>query len=482
MENQLIPIEVKKRPSVFRFIKNGVSFAALSLSEKGLKKLSPEDTKFLASIINTAVANYNEKNGQRLNERDLERIQKRLSKLEVFTFEEERKLSEKRIAKKEKKLGRKINTPKARGYLFTLTNALVISKKEWEKYKESGDAKAFIKLVAHEGYHYLTNEVESTFGFDRVIAEGTDESFIVKAYDDGKFSTVKADGKGNGLVHYNFYSNTRYSPAVSILNMLGIMLNVNPELTELNGTKAFVKAIKQHYGEDFYKQLIKRTDIYLSPDKYEKMRNEVFYTKLIQNFVVRTITNDIVENVKSPEDAVRRLRALQRAEEWNGRILFRRKGEDPNKSVYEPDNSFEFYYRRTYVRVIEKLKEKGYIDLDEVEACKYKKVKFRPLRRIDIENKPGGTDKFVKRIDEAKIFYKYFYKETDIKNIFEPQQINLYRRYKKLPNQERPQIKYQPPGPIQQVQQQRQQNKLTQQKQTTPKKKEDDNEISFGEF
>ena len=45
---------------------------------------------------------------------------------------------------------------------------------------------------------------------ERLTSEGADESFIVKTFADGRKSRVMNDASKNGLVHYNFNSESGY--------------------------------------------------------------------------------------------------------------------------------------------------------------------------------------------------------------------------------------------------------------------------------
>ena len=431
MANELIPVKIKRRQTPVRFIKSLATIGIASLSNKGVRKLSKEDTDLIASIIYTGVVKYNNANGKKLSDADLTRIQKRLAVLDVFTFDEDRRASKKYLEKQSKKLGRKVNPSRKRGFLQPLTDGLVLSKKDYLEYKEHTGAFSYIRTITHEGFHYLTNDQERDLGMERVIAEGADESFIIRTFAEGRFSNVIGDSKNDGLIHYNFYSKTIYSSAVSVLNMLGVMVNIRPELSELKLDKKYTDAIKQKYGEDFYKKLIKRSENLLDPRRYERIRNVPRYVKRLQQFVLRTITNDIVNNVQNPDDAVKKLEALQRAEEWSARIILKQKDEQNKKIKYILNKDFEYYYRRTYVRTIEKLKQKGYTNLSKVEACKYKMTQFRPLRRIILEKADEmGQSKFLNECANARIFFRSYYGKENFADVVGPETATRFARLK----------------------------------------------------
>ena len=71
MDNQLIPLEVKRRQTPARLIKSLTTLAISSFSNTGVKKLAPEDANLIASIIYTGVVRYNNTNGNMLDFKDL---------------------------------------------------------------------------------------------------------------------------------------------------------------------------------------------------------------------------------------------------------------------------------------------------------------------------------------------------------------------------------------------------------------------------
>jgi hypothetical protein len=449
MEKGLVPIEVKRRQTPVRLIKSMATIYIASRTCTGVRKLPPQEANLIASIIYTGVVKYNDANGHKLNPRDLKRIQKELAKLDVFTYDEEIAASEAERKKRAEQLGRTINKTDRRGFLIRRTGGLVLVKKDYDAFRRKNDSKAYIKTITHEGFHYLTNKSKRKYGMERVIAEGSDESFIVKTFPDGKFSTVMGDQKRNGAVHYNFCSKTRYSLSVSLLNMLGIMVNINPEVSELKLNKKFTDSVKQKYGEDFYKKLINRAECWLSPKKYEKIRNETRYLRRLQGFVLRTIVNDIIDNVKDPEDAVKRLRALQRTEAWSARILLRKKDPKTENVSYEVCRDFEFWYRRAYVKTIEKLQQRGYQNLDNVKACRYKATKFAPLRKIEYEIGDDAKLKFFNKAFNTKIFFKYYYGKQNFAEVVGPATIRMYELIMKEYDEERKQKEQQKNGQVQ---------------------------------
>lgn len=429
MGNGLIPLDVKRRQTPARLIRSVATLALASRSHKGVKKLSPEESALIADIIYTGVVRYNNANGHKLNDNDLIRIQKKLAKLDVYTYEEERGTSEEEREKRSEELGRPINKTNQTGFLLRGTGGLVLDKKRYDNFREHKDSESYIKTITHEGFHYLTNGSKREYGMERVIAEGSDESFIIKTFADGKNSTIMGDQKGNGAVHYNFCSRTRYSLSVSLLNMLGIMVNINPEVSELKQNNKFTDVVKQRYGEDFYKKLVKRAECWLSPKKFEKMRNETRYIRRLQQFVLRTIVNDIIENVKDPEDAVKRLNALQRTEAWSARILLKKRDPKTNNiTAYEPCRDFEFWYRKAYVKTIEKLQQKGYQNLEAVKACKYRMTKFAKLRKLEIENNEKGKAKFYSKAYNTRIFFKYYYGIDKFEAVVSKETVDLYEK------------------------------------------------------
>ena len=115
---QMIPVEINKRPSLGRLIRNKITLAAVSWTNQGFEKLSDADTKIVASIINTALITYNEKTGHPLSKEDIAKIQKRFDEFDVYTFEGDSERYKRRYAKQEKKLGRKLTAVDIKGFIF----------------------------------------------------------------------------------------------------------------------------------------------------------------------------------------------------------------------------------------------------------------------------------------------------------------------------------------------------------------------------
>jgi hypothetical protein len=237
------------------------------------------------------------------------------------------------------------------------------------------------------------------------------------------------DPSKNGLVHYNFNSESGYGSLVSIVNMLGIMVGVNPEVSALKNDGKFVDAVKARYGRSFFRRIMKTSNKIASVEDFNTIKHVPKYHSDMQEYVIFTITKDITDNVRSPEDAVRRLKALQAAEEWYSRILIAKRDKDTGKFLgFERDNTFENYYRRTYVRVINKLREKGFTDLREVEECSYKETQFNSLMRVDIDNIPKGRQRFKARIRNNITFFKKYYGKDDPSEFIKKEQLALYNK------------------------------------------------------
>ena len=476
MENQLVPVDVKKRFSIGRFIKNGITLAGSAIATKGFKKLSNADTNLLISIINGNVIAYNEKNGNPLTEEDISDIQKRFNDLDIYSFRGESWYYKLKNSIIEKAKDKKMEGRDLRGFVFTPTGRLMINEEEWEKYKTGIDQnpdmldEKFIKVITHEGYHFLTNQKNNNmnkFG-EKVTSEGSDESFIVKAFNNGRLSRVMSSSGRTGLTHFNFYSDSpyAYSVAVSIMNMLGTMVRVNPEVSALRNDGKFVDAVKERYGEAFYKRLIKATNYLLNSEVPNRNKNEAKFHQLVQNFVLKAIRDDIVENSKNPQDAARRLRDFQKAEEWSARILLtpdnrpkkqlpkrkyklkiakkaqkfvgnvkevvknltkkKAKEKQPVKYTFIPDRSFGFYYSQAYVRVVERLKQRGYLDVEsQLQQCRYKPTRFNPFIPIDLENTPNGEKQYVTRVSNLLRFCKEYYGAKK-EQVITQQQDDLY--------------------------------------------------------
>ena len=432
MENKLVPVEIKKHHSLGRFIRNKITLAAVSYSNKGFEKLSDEDTRIVASIINTGLIQYNEKNGHPLSDEDIKKIQERFNEFDAYTFEGDSERYKKRYEKQEKKLGHKLTGIDTKGFLFTPTSILMLKKDEWEQFKKGEKIVYFTKVVTHEGFHFLTNTKHNNMSKigEKLTSEGADESFIVKTFNGGRHSRIINDAQKNGLIHYNFDSESNYGPLISIINMLGTMVDVNPEVSALKNDGEFVKAVKQKYGDEFFKRIIKVTEKLADPTEFNKIENAPRYCKTVQNKVIKTITDDILENVKNPEDAVRRLKTLQKAEEWSMRILIARRDHKTRKFIeFDADKSFENYYRYTYVRVIDRLEEKGFTNVEQMlEQCRYKETSFRKLSKVDLENSFAGRVRFKKRIKNSILFYENYYGEKNPEKYIDQEQLALYDR------------------------------------------------------
>ena len=431
MEKHLVPVEIKKHQSLGRFIKNKITLAVVAISNKDFEKLSDEETKLVASIINTGLIAYNKNNGNPLTDEDIKKIQERFNDLDVYTFDGESKYYEKKREKLEKKLGKKLAGADTKGFVFTPTGRLLLNKEDWEKYKRGENTIPFTKVIVHEGFHFLTNQPNNNMSRigERLTSEGADESFIVKTFAEGRKSRVMNDPSKNGLVHYNFNSESGYGSLVSIVNMLGIMVGVNPEVSALKNDGKFVDAVKTRYGRSFFRRIMKTSNKIASVEDFNNIKHVPKYHSDMQEYVIFTITKDITDNVRSPEDAVRRLKALQAAEEWYSRILIAKRDKDTGKFLgFERDNTFENYYRRTYVRVINKLREKGFTDLREVEECSYKETQFNSLMRVDIDNIPKGRQRFKARIRNNITFFKKYYGKDDPSEFIKKEQLALYNR------------------------------------------------------
>lgn len=488
MENQLVPVDVKKRSSIVRFIRNGATLVASAIATKGFKKLSSADTNLLISIINGNLIAYNEKNGHPLSEEDIEEIQKRFNNLDIYSFKGESWYYKIKNDIIEKVKNKKLAGRDLRGFVFTPTGVLMINEEDWGKYKtgiennpEALDEK-FIKVITHEGFHFLTNQKDNNMNKigEKLTSEGADESFIVKTFNNGSASRVIPTSGRTGLTHFNFYSDSpyAYSAAVSIMNMLGTMVRITPEVSALKNDGKFIDAVKERYGEAFYKRLAKVTNYMLNSEVPNRDKNEALYHKLVQNFVLKAIRDDIVENSTNPQDAVRRLRDFQKAEYWSARILLtpdnrpKRKiakkkykleiarkaqkfagnikeistnlskkkiNEQPVRYTFVPDMSFGFYYTQAYTRVIDRLKQRGYLDVErELQQCRYKPVRFNSFLPINLENSPGGERRYTTRISNLLKFCKEYYR-AEKEEVVSKEQYVLYRSYLDKQKQEREQ-------------------------------------------
>ena len=121
---------------------------------------------------------------------------------------------------------------------------------------------------------------------------------------------------------------------------------------------------------------------------------------------------------------------------------------ETNKTIHSITRDFEYIYRRTFVRTLDKLRQKGYTDLSKVEACTYRATEFAPLRELNFENRPGGRANFIRSIESAKTFYAVYYKVTDAEKLFGTQKMNLYRRLKDAQKKSRTQVKDLPKEPV----------------------------------
>ena len=79
MDNKLIPLEVKRRQTPVRLIKNLASLAFVSIYNQGLKKLDEQETNIAISIINTALHKYNEKNNHPFSAEEMKKIQSKIN-------------------------------------------------------------------------------------------------------------------------------------------------------------------------------------------------------------------------------------------------------------------------------------------------------------------------------------------------------------------------------------------------------------------
>jgi len=429
---QMIPVEINKRPSLGRLIKNKITLAAVSWTNQGFEKLSDADTKIVASIINTALITYNEKTGHPLSKEDIAKIQKRFNEFDVYTFEGDSERYKRRYAKQEKKLGRKLTAVDTKGFLFSPTSILLLKKAEWEKFKNGENIVYFTKVVAHEGFHFLTNTKHNNMSKmgEKLPSEGADESFITKTFNDGEYSSVISYPPSTGLIHYNFNTKSNYGPLVSILNMLGEMVGIKPEVSAFKSDGEFVNAVKKIYGRSFYRRILKVTDKLAGGEEFSKLENAPRYIKTVQNYVLKAITDDIIYNSKNPEDAVRRLKNLQEAEKWSMRILIAEKNIKNGKfERFETDRSFTNYYRFTYTRVIEELRERGFTDVEQKLAqCKYKPVRFKLLVKEKPEKNAISQARFQNKIKDTIVFFKNYYGEQNPSRYLTKEQIQTYKR------------------------------------------------------
>ena len=490
MDNKLVPVDVNKRPSPKRFIKNGVTLLLSAVSTKGFKKLTKSDTNLLISMINGNLIAYNEKNGRPLTDADIHKIQERFNELDVYTFKGESWYKQIKNNIIEKVRDKKLAGRDMRGFVFTPTGVLMIHEEEWQNYKDGKKVEEFIKVITHEGFHFLTNQRNNNMSKmgERLTTEGADESFIVKTFDNGRESVIQRASGYTGLTQFNFYSRTPYgySAAVSLINMLGTALNINPEVSALKNDGKFVDAVKQRYGEAFYKRLIKATNYMVQSEVGNNKKNEAAFHMRVQNFVLKAIRDDIVENSKNPQDAVRKLRAFQAAEEWSARIVLiddeaevkkqlpkkklklkvakkvrkmvlkakeclanlKKKEPIKHKYTHEADRSFEFYYRQTYARVIERLKERGYTEVEQqLIQCRYRPIQFKKLKPIELEeNEKGQQEKteeqekqeqqFVRKTRDLLIFAKEFY-GMEKERVVTQEHFQNYRRLSKEQREKR---------------------------------------------
>ena len=147
MDNKLVPVDVNKRPSPKRFIKNGITLFVSAFSTKGFKKLSKSDTNLLISMINGNLIAYNEKNGRPLTDADIRKIQERFNELDVYTFKGESWYKQIRNNIIEKVRDKKLAGRDMRGFVFTPTGVLMIHEEEWQKYKDGNKVEEFIKVI-----------------------------------------------------------------------------------------------------------------------------------------------------------------------------------------------------------------------------------------------------------------------------------------------------------------------------------------------
>ena len=475
MENQLRPIEVKRRYTPGRLFKNVFTLATSAIEAKGFKKLSKEETRMVISMISSNLAKYNERNGRPLTNVDIIKIQKEFTEFDAYTFKGESWYSQVKNNLVEKIKHKKLEGRDMKGFVFTPTGVLMLHEEEWEQYKKAkidndkDTIEAFEKVITHEGYHFLTNQKNNNMSKigEKMPSEGSDESFIVKTFENGRFSRVMSASGRTGLAEFNFDSESpySYSVAVSIMNMLGTMVGINPEVSALKNDGRFIKAVKATYGEDFYKRLIKATNYMLNSEVGNAKKNEALFHMRVQNFVLRTIQKDIAKNSRTPEEALKKLNRFRAAEAWSARIVIIDRHEKLRKLpkakiklkpvrkaqifFYDANNAikdrlrtiakkkqtvsptfkipvgFKDYYRWACADV-----EKRFPSLQPVieKNYLYKGCVFNPMRRIDIKNKENGENLYLQNIREALDFYREYYHVKDKFQVVSKEQYQLYTK------------------------------------------------------
>ncbi len=427
MENKLIPVEVKKRQSLFRFILNKITTRIVLHDNIGIKKISNEDNELIASIINTALVTYNTNNDVPLNEEELKKIQKRLKKLNTYTYEGDSEKVKKEQEEQEKKLGHKLAIKDIHGYVFTPTNVLFLKEDEWDKWKKGENLEDFTKVIVHEGFHFLTQGFSIKYLTNKAIVEGSDESFCIKTFRDAGYSRVILSPRNGDLLHYNFTSASNYYPAISIMNILGTMVGIKPEVSALKNDGKFEEAVKEKYGKEFYLEMIRMINKQTNIREYNKLENPAKAYKDSLNYVLGEIVNKIIETSKNPEDAVEQLTRFQLAEKWGGRIIFRNKDPKTNKITFMRDNSFEANYRYAFSRVAIRLKERGYsFSEEQLDQCTYKQAKFRPIAPVEYLNIQNGENIFRHKIINIMNFYRMYYGKKSPQEFISSPQLKMY--------------------------------------------------------